>query len=138
MKTTCANCGNELKRIPSRMKGRNYCNAKCQNNYEFNNGIKDKYKIIEKAQIRRREQGWEKWNSIPTMKLGKRGYWLIYIPQEDWMYYHHYIWELHHKTKLPEGYCIHHIDENKLNNNLNNLQLMAQKEHNNHHRKKNV
>jgi len=35
----CANCGNKIKRIPSRTKGRNYCNGKCQMEYRYNHGL---------------------------------------------------------------------------------------------------
>lgn len=36
----------------------------------------------------------------------------------------HIIYRLHYKIKIPKGYHIHHIDENKRNNNIDNLQLL--------------
>jgi HNH endonuclease len=33
-------------------------------------------------------------------------------------------------NRLPDGYCVHHIDQNKLNNNLSNLALIARDDHN--------
>ena len=48
MKVNCACCGAELDRKPCRAKGRNYCNARCQMNYEYSNGIRDRKKTIEK------------------------------------------------------------------------------------------
>ena len=32
---------------------------------------------------------------------------------------------------IPEGYCIHHIDGNKLNNSIDNLEMLPKSEH--HH-----
>ncbi len=55
----CANCGEKLKRIPCRAKGRNYCNNRCQMIYEYTNGIRDPKEITEKAHIRMREMGKE-------------------------------------------------------------------------------
>lgn len=34
---------------------------------------------------------------------------------------------------LPDGYIVHHIDENKFNNRLDNLQAVTMLEHNRHH-----
>ena len=42
MKVKCAWCGKELNRIPSRAKGRNYCNSKHQMAYEYKHKIRDK------------------------------------------------------------------------------------------------
>lgn len=36
-------------------------------------------------------------------------------------------------TKMPKGYVIHHIDDDKLNNHPDNLQLMTIAEHMRHH-----
>lgn len=51
----CANCRKELKRIPCRAKGRNYCDARCQMNYEYTNGIRDPAKIMTKFHLIGRE-----------------------------------------------------------------------------------
>ena len=42
---------------------------------------------------------------------------------------HHLVWEKHYGKKVPKGYHVHHKDENKTNNNINNLQLMSASEH---------
>jgi len=61
--------------------------------------------------------------------IGKRGYWLIYLPKVEWYLEHHYIWERYHKRKVPKGFNIHHKDFNPLNNNIDNLELMTASEH---------
>ncbi len=41
---------------------------------------------------------------------------------------HRLVWEQHH-GKIPKGYIIHHKDENKLNWNIDNLEMISRKEH---------
>ena len=41
---------------------------------------------------------------------------------------HRMVWE-YYNGEIPEGYVIHHKDENKLNNSIDNLQLLTRKEH---------
>ena len=49
---------------------------------------------------------------------------------------HRLIWEKHN-GKIPNRYQIHHIDGNKLNNNISNLQLITPEEHTRHHMREN-
>lgn len=48
---------------------------------------------------------------------------------------HHKVWEDFYGQKVPEGYVIHHRDENPHNNSIKNLQLMTVEEHLSHHHK---
>lgn len=41
---------------------------------------------------------------------------------------HIYVWEKHH-GKIPKGYCVHHIDHDKSNNDISNLTLMSIRDH---------
>ena len=43
-------------------------------------------------------------------------------------YIHQAVWE-HFNGEIPKGYIIHHIDGDKSNNEISNLQLMTQSEH---------
>ena len=40
--------------------------------------------------------------------------------------------------KLNKNECVHHINENKLDNNIENLQLLTRGEHSSLHRKKEI
>jgi hypothetical protein len=51
---------------------------------------------------------------------------------------HQVIYMYYHKlTEFPKGYVIHHIDENRLNNDISNLQLLTRSEHQKLHNNKN-
>lgn len=45
---------------------------------------------------------------------------------------HVYVWEKHN-GKVPDGYQVHHIDGDKTNNDISNLQLLSQSEHMRYH-----
>ncbi len=49
MKWKCIQCGKEREDFPYLAKKRKYCSAKCQMFYEYENGIRDPFKIIKKA-----------------------------------------------------------------------------------------
>ncbi len=46
---------------------------------------------------------------------------------------HQYSWEQHNETSQPKGFCVHHKDHNKDNNEIINLQLMTHGDHRSHH-----
>jgi hypothetical protein len=48
---------------------------------------------------------------------------------------HRLIWEAFYKKEIPEGYDIHHVDHNKLNNAIQNLQCVSHSKHVSFHNK---
>lgn len=46
---------------------------------------------------------------------------------------HRLIWEGHYNKPVPEGYLIHHINENITDNRIQNLQCVSKKIHNRKH-----
>lgn len=75
-------------------------------------------------------------------KINQYGYRLIYMPEHNranhagYIYEHNLIMERHIKRELkfygyknPKNEICHHIDRNKLNNDISNLQLMSEREH---------
>lgn len=79
----------------------------------------------------------EKFRENPTINRGKRGYKRIYIPSahpdlpQGWLKLHHYVW-WKNKGELPptdEYTHLHHVDGDKDNNNIENLELISNSEH---------
>lgn len=48
---------------------------------------------------------------------------------------HHLVWMVANQVEIPDNYVIHHIDENKHNNSIYNLELMTKENHIKHHHK---
>jgi len=131
MKTECALCGKEIERQPCRIrKGNCYCSNLCQLKYEYEHGIRDRKKIVEKAHQAVRKKGELKFKQNPTTKISKRGYLMIYVPlnNEGWTKYHHWVWRINYGD-ISKGMVIHHINMDKLDNNIDNLQMMPSREH---------
>lgn len=64
-------------------------------------------------------------NGLPFRKDKKTGYWLCSSINKR---LHRYVWE-QINGEIPKGYQIHHIDFNKDNNDISNLQLVSSSEH---------
>ena len=47
---------------------------------------------------------------------------------------HRFVWQYYH-GEIPDGYHIHHVDENKTNNAVENLQCMTKQDHQSLHNK---
>jgi len=72
----------------------------------------------------------------------KNGYFEVYVrkthpyrPEQDWVRQHIIVIENDIGRKLLENEVVHHIDGDKLNNNINNLDICTISEHNNCHAK---
>lgn len=69
----------------------------------------------------------------------KSGYYISSKPINDGkkILLHRYVWQKHNGA-IPEGFIVHHIDENKENNEISNLTLMSLSEHSSKHAKKRI
>jgi hypothetical protein len=83
------------------------------------------YELLEKAMLRKsggRLIARKKTISIharyPCVAIGKNKY-----------HVHRLIFEYVSGIVVCDGYCVHHIDENKLNNNVSNLKILRADEH---------
>jgi len=123
MKTNCKNCNKELERSRYRaLKGNCYCQGECQMNYEYKTGVRDKSKITKGANLflKNRTKQRFKENKANTM-ISKRGYNMIYTPQ-GWIKEHHIIWVTQSDWRfIPKDFVVHHINEDKLDNRIENL-----------------
>jgi hypothetical protein len=83
----------------------------------------------------------------PVKSWGKRtvkvsdGYVLVNIPEhpksfKGWYYEHRLVIESHLDRILEEWETVHHINENKQDNRLNNLFLCTREQHNKAHQTK--
>jgi hypothetical protein len=128
-KYICINCEKENLRTRGKQK---YCNVSCQVKYEYKTGKRDKFKNTENSHKFILDRSREKFEDGTYHKwLGKRGYYIICFEGKR-KPEHHYIWEKVNGP-IPKGYAVHHIDFNKLNNNLENLELLTHSEHSKKH-----
>lgn len=72
-------------------------------------------------------------------KIDNKGYYKITSSKEGNVgkFLHRVIYEDETGEKIPEGYVVHHKDGNKLNNDIDNLELKTRADHNYHHHKGN-
>jgi len=123
VETICAECRVKILRTPARAKRNCYCNGKCQMAYEYRVGIRDPHKITEGSHefLRERTRMREETGNF-TRQIGKRGYYVI-ITTKGRMYEHKYVWEKYH-GKIPDGKVIHHRNGDRLDNRIENLELI--------------
>jgi hypothetical protein len=104
--------------------------TRCKKTKPFEYFFKDKYsntgyyaKCKKCAKERKKEL--KKRGYTPKRKLGA-----CYMKdQSSGRHLHCVIWEKHHKKKIPKGYHIHHINGNKRDNRIQNLQCCSPAEH---------
>ena len=73
-----------------------------------------------------------------TAKPNPEGYYTITSRKEGYHhnYLHKLVWEDHYSKKVPEGYVIHHLNHNKQDNRIQNLQCVYGPLHLRHHNDK--
>lgn len=52
-----------------------------------------------------------------------------YFQSNAGVFLHRTVWEFSNDAGIPEGYVVHHIDEDRTNNILENLEIMTRSEH---------
>jgi len=52
---------------------------------------------------------------------------MIGVFGERWL--HRYVWSKIHNKAIPDGFQVHHIDENTTNNDISNLELIKHETH---------
>lgn len=67
--------------------------------------------------------------------ISKHGYYVITGGKNKNKFLHVLIWEDYWKMKKPEGYEIHHLNHNKLDNRIGNLYCIPRKIHRSYHKK---
>ena len=74
------------------------------------------------------------YRSNKKVHVNKQGYIVNHSTRNKPVYKHRQIYEKHYNVSLTSADIIHHIDGNKLNNDISNLRLLNRSEHINLHR----
>lgn len=75
-----------------------------------------------------REKNWQPVQTLDGIKftVRKQGYYGATTGDRKLM--HRFVWEKHNGP-IPEGYEIHHIDHNRANNDISNLEIYTKSDH---------
>lgn len=113
----CETCGACIEKLKSRLKRykRIFCDEKCQR---------------EGFKLNPPKKGNGFWY--------EKEYRILHAGKGKGIKEHIKIMQDHIGRKLRKDEVVHHIDENRSNNDLSNLQLMTRSEHTSHHRKKKI
>ena len=124
----CSICNKEIKIILSRAKKQNFasCSKDCLLQYQKTVGAK---KVIEAHKKNNH-------NISQGCGLTTDGYIWIYVKGKfhNQIKLHRYLMEIKLGRELKSSEIVHHIDGNKLNNTIENLELTTISEHNKKHR----
>ncbi|MGN0449533.1 MAG: HNH endonuclease signature motif containing protein [Ruminococcus sp.] len=150
---TCNYCKNDFELLESQKRKREkrghivkYCSQKCS-------GLASRkhQKIAKKCKTCGKETFKKTFCSrecvrfkskIPPRK--RNGYWyengykVLYVEGDKSIKEHIKVMEDYIGRKLTEDEVVHHINENRLDNRIENLQLMTRGEHSSYHRKKEI
>lgn len=115
VKFTCKACGKIRWVLPSVVKLRTYCSKECAD--------KEKMESF-------------KGENNPSWKggyyIGQNGYRYKRIDGK-YVLEHKFVFEKHYGIKVPRGFLVHHKDKNKMNNSIENLEMMTYKQHSRFH-----
>ena len=136
-KIECAWCGAELERYPSQIKGKRFvfCNRRCMSNFGSPEKNPDRYKELKdltnvSRHMRELNSKLNPTRMRPETKAKLRE---AHLNSGDGKTYtkslgrhtHRVVMELYIGRSLEPGEVVHHIDGDKRNNRIENLQLFA-------------
>jgi len=73
------------------------------------------------------QRGKERYNWKEIVNQG--GYNFCSIGNGKYIREHHKIWIVHNQCLIPTGYVIHHVNEDKSDNQIENLKCLSRAEH---------
>ena len=112
----CSNCGKMFLVKISHSGRRNYCSKKCQAE-----AYKTRYLGSNNPNFRGDIVGKDGYKKVFDFK--------VYDYGKNIKYHRYVVSKVLGLKELPNGYCVHHRDCNKLNNDENNLVLLTNSEH---------
>lgn len=114
----CDNCGKQIEKPQCHIKEHNFCSTECRNEWYA------KHAVGENA---------SRWNG--GIYHTSEGY--LFLRQDDGSYKaeHRIVMEKELGRELTSDEIVHHIDENKTNNSIDNLIVLTRAEHAKIHRK---
>ena len=151
----CKFCNQEFQRHPkeSQKRKRRFCSQLCYHRWRAKEGITT-------GQFAKGHQTWNKgekglrlspatefkkgqkginWKPVGTIterkdKSGKTRKWIKISEPNRWLLYAQFVW-IGCRGVIPDGFLLHHIDCNSLNDDVKNLALVTRSGHMNIHRK---
>ncbi len=112
IKNICIICEKEFEVIPAKAHQK-LCSNPCRNKHKSIN------QLAPDGNIQKTSSGYYMIKMKDHPQADKKGY----------VHYHRYMLEKHLGYVLPKKYHVHHIDENKENNNVSNLVAIDRKAH---------
>lgn len=120
----CEFCGSVYYKKPSRAKVTRFCSRKCKATWIYENRNKAAFSYDRSLE---RNPAWKGGRAVIN------GYVLVSIGKKRKVQEHRLVMEKHLGRCLLRSEIVHHINEVKTDNRIENLQIMTQSEHAKHH-----
>ena len=86
------------------------------------------FKAFKHRKLHLRGTNFKPFQTYDNIKFSLRSNGYYSKTTDERMLMHRYVWEKE-KGKIPDSYDIHHIDEDKANNKIDNLECLPKSEH---------